>query len=39
VRRLYNEVYRITPAVQFSIGDSHGKSVVEEELEVDLVKT
>jgi hypothetical protein len=39
VRRLYKEVYRITPAVQFSqfaVGDSHGKFVVEEELEVDL---
>jgi hypothetical protein len=40
VRRLYNEDYRITPAVQFSsvqfsVGGSHGKFVVEEELEVD----
>jgi hypothetical protein len=37
MRRLYNEVYRITPAVkfsnsvQFSLGDSHGKFVVEVE--------
>jgi hypothetical protein len=39
MRRLYNEVYRITPAVQFtqfSVGDRHGKFVVEEVLEVDL---
>jgi hypothetical protein len=41
--RIYNEVYRITQAVQFSssvsqfsVGDSHGKFVVEEVLEVDL---
>jgi hypothetical protein len=46
VRRLYNEVYRITAVVQFSsvqfssvqysLGESQGKFVVEEELEVDL---
>jgi hypothetical protein len=38
VPRLYNEIIRITEAVksQFSVADSHGKFVVEEQLEVGL---
>jgi hypothetical protein len=38
VPRLYNEIPRITEAVegQFLEGHSHGKFVVEEELEVSL---
>jgi hypothetical protein len=38
VPRLYNEIPRITEAVegQLPVGHSHGKFVVEEELEVSL---